>query len=113
MQYLKSLCFICLVTFCGELLHAIIPIPIPAGIYGLVLMLLVLKTKIIPLATVKKAGSFLLEIMPVMYIPAAVGILDDVETLISMLGPAVICVTLITAIVMAVSGKVTQKLIER
>lgn len=113
MDYLKSFSIICLVTWCGELLHAVIPVPIPAGIYGLVLMLLALKFKIVPLATVKKAGDLLLEIMPVLFIPAAVGILNVGDMLISMLMPAIISVTVITMVVMFVSGRVTQKLIER
>lgn len=113
MSFLISLSTICFVTLCGELLHAVIPVPIPASIYGLVLMLLALKFKIVPLATTKKAGDVILEIMPVLFIPAAVGILDVDDMLLSMLIPAIIGVTVITMVVMLVSGRVTQKIIER
>lgn len=113
MSFLISLGIICLVTLCGELLHAVIPLPIPAGIYGLVLMLLALKFKIVPLAKVKKAGDLLIEIMPVLFIPAAVGILDVGDMLFSMLIPALIGVTVITMIVMLVSGRVTQRMLRR
>ena len=113
MDYLKSFSIICLVTWCGELLHAVIPVPIPAGIYGLVLLLLALRFKIVALATAKKAGDLLLEIMPVLFIPAAVGIIGVGDMLMSMLLPAIIGVTVITMVVMLVSGWTTQKLIER
>ena len=34
------------VSFVGEILHAVLPLPIPASIYGLVLMLALLMTGI-------------------------------------------------------------------
>ena len=42
MKYMKQLCIIMAVAFAGEVLKALLPIPIPASIYGLVLMLLLL-----------------------------------------------------------------------
>ena len=64
MKYFKQFGIILTVSFLGELLHALIPLPVPASIYGLVLMLAALITGLIPLDRVREAGSFLIEIMP-------------------------------------------------
>ena len=61
----------------GEALHVLIPLPVPASVYGLVIMLIALGTHIIRLEQVKEAAEFLIEIMPVMFIPAGVGITDS------------------------------------
>ena len=76
MKYLRQFGIILLITFLGEILKTIIPLTIPASIYGLVLMLIALQTKAIHLDSVEDAGVFLIEIMPVMFIPAAVGLMD-------------------------------------
>ncbi len=40
MKYIYQLFIILVVTFVGELLHYFIPIPVPASIYGLIIMLI-------------------------------------------------------------------------
>ena len=74
MKFLNQFGIIVFVTFLGEMLHHFIPLPIPASIYGLVLMLIFLGTKLIKLEQVKTAADFFLDIMPPMFIPAAVGL---------------------------------------
>lgn len=112
MKYFRQFGIILAVTFIGEILKYIIPLPIPASIYGLILMLLVLKTKIISLDQVKETGTFLIEIMPLMFIPAAVGLLVSWETLKNICLPVITITILTTVIVMIVTGKVTQLMIK-
>ena len=64
MKLLYQFGIIMFVTFLGEFLHCLIPLPIPASIYGLLLMLAGLMTKVIKLEQVKIAADFLIEIMP-------------------------------------------------
>ena len=64
MKLLYQFGVIMTVTFLGEILHGLIPLPIPASIYGLLLMLAALCTGVVRLEKVKIAGDFLLEIMP-------------------------------------------------
>ena len=111
MKYTRQFAIILAVTFLGELLKYLIPLQIPASIYGLVLMLIALKTKIIPLSAVQDVGKFLIEIMPMMFIPAAVGLLDAWDILQGILLPVSIIVVISTILVMVVSGRVTQKVI--
>ena len=75
MKYVRQFLIITGISFLGEGLKALLPLPIPASIYGLVLMLAALCLHIIPLEAVKDAGKFLVEIMPLMFIPAAVGLI--------------------------------------
>ena len=111
MKYIKQFLIILAVSFVGEILHAIIPLPIPASIYGLVLMFLCLLVKLFPTEAVKETGAFLVEIMPMMFIPAAVGLLVYWGELKRMLVPVLLTITVVTVIVMAVSGRVTQAVI--
>ncbi|MBE6060012.1 MAG: CidA/LrgA family protein [Clostridium sulfidigenes] len=112
MKYFRQFGIILAVTFIGEILKYIIPLPIPASIYGLILMLIILKTKIISLEQVKETGTFLIEIMPLMFIPAAVGLLVSWDVLKDICIPVIIITILTTVIVMIVTGKVTQFMIK-
>ena len=75
MKLLYQFGVILAVTFVGELLYALLPLPIPASIYGLIVMLICLGTKVVKLSQVKIAADFLIDIMPPMFIPAAVGLI--------------------------------------
>lgn len=113
MRYLKQFTIILFVSFLGELLHWLIPLPVPASIYGLVLMLAALCTGIIKLAAVRETGKFLIDIMPVMFIPAAVGLLDSWGVLKPVWLPVLVITLVSTVVVMAVSGLVAQLVIRR
>lgn len=104
---------ILLVTFAGEMLHFFIPLPIPASIYGLGLMLLCLSAKVIKLYRVKAAANFLLEIMPPMFIPAAVGLITVWADLQKILFPIVLITFVTTVVVMVVTGRVSQEIIQK
>ena len=92
----------------GEILKYFIPLPIPASIYGLVLMLVLLMTRRVRLESVKETAEFLIEIMPMMFIPAAVGLLVSWEQLRPILIPVVAITVVSTFVVMIVTGKVTD-----
>ncbi|MDE6915333.1 MAG: CidA/LrgA family protein [Lachnospiraceae bacterium] len=111
MKFLRQFIIILAVSFAGELLHSLIPLPIPASVYGLVLMLLALCTGILKLSQVKETAGFLIEIMPVMFIPAAVGLLDSWSALQPIWLPVVLITILTTILVMAVTGQITQCMI--
>ncbi|MCR4676046.1 MAG: CidA/LrgA family protein, partial [Sphaerochaetaceae bacterium] len=97
------------VSFLGEIMSYLIPLPVPASVYGMVLMFIFLKTKIIALSQVKETGKFLIEIMGLMFVPSVVGVMVCKDEILSSI-PLYICVLASTAIVMAVSALVTQAL---
>ena len=111
MKYVKQFGIILLITFIGEILHEVLPVPVPAGIYGIVLLFIGLKTRLIPLSEVKEASGFLIQIMPLMFIPAAVGLIDTWEVLAPSWIQFLVVTVITTVFVMAVSGLVTQAVI--
>ena len=100
------------VTFLGEVLHAVLPLPVPASIYGLLIMLFGLCTKFIKLSQVKIAADFLIDIMPPMFIPAAVGLVTVWMDLKEIVVPVVTIIIVTTIFVMICTGKVSQGIID-
>ena len=111
MKYLKQFLIIISFSLTGEILHYLIPFPIPASIYGIILLFTALVFKIVPLDAVKDTGHFLVLIMPVMFIPAAVGLMDSWGVIKPNLMKYLIMTVLTTIIVMAVTGLVSQAVI--
>ena len=108
MKYLFQ--FLRILVFCllGELLHFLLPLPIPASIYGLVLLLLALKTGVVKLEQVKQTGNFLTAIFPLLFIPGAAGVMELWDILGKLWLPILIALIPVTILVFAASGWVTQ-----
>ncbi len=100
-------------AFLGELLHHFIPLPIPASIYGIVLLFLALETKILKVSDIKETSSFLIAIMPLMFLPPAVGVIESWNILRESWFPYVVVTLISTIVVMGVSGRVTQGIIRK
>ena len=113
MRYLRQFLIILLFSFLGELLHALIPIQVPASIYGFLLLFAALCTGIIKLPQVKETGKFLIDIMPIMFVPAGVGLLESWDVLQPILVPVIVILIVSTILVMGVSGLVTQQMIRK
>ena len=111
MKYLKQFLIILAISLLGEILKAILPLPIPASIYGMVLMFVFLLTGILKLNQVKDAGKFLIEIMPVLFIPAGVGLMSSWNVLKPVLIPVSVITVITVFTVMAATGLVSQFII--
>ncbi len=113
MKYINQFLIILLISFLGEILKCLLPLPIPASIYGMIILFLGLMTKVIKLESVKETGKFLIEIMPIMFIPAGVGLM----TTWGRLQPILLPVSIITAVtiitVMVATGWVSQIIIRK
>ena len=86
----------------------VLPLPIPASIYGLVLMFVLLETKVLKVEAVQDAGKFLIEIMPPMFIPAAVGLIVTWSDLKAILVPVLVITCITPVFVMVVTGRTAQ-----
>lgn len=111
MRYLKQLFIILSISFVGELLNRFVPIPVPASIYGMGIMLLLLGTKMLKVESVRDTAKYLIEIMPCMFIPAGVGLMTKWAVLQYFLIPITVVIVVTTVIVMAVTGKAAQAII--
>ena len=108
MKYLFQFARILLFCLVGEALHALLPLPIPSSIYGLLALLLALRTGLVKLEQVKETGDFLTGIFALLFVPAAVGVMELVDILVENALVILLAIVVVTAIVMAVSGLVTQ-----
>lgn len=113
MKYMIQLAVIMVITFVSEALNRLIPLPIPASIYGMVILFASLQTGLLKLSQVKDVGKFLIDIMPLMFIPAAVGLLDTWDAVKSIWLQVVFTAIATTILVMGTSGRVTQSIIRR
>lgn len=111
MKYLKQFAVILALSFVGELLYLLIPLPIPASIYGIILLFVGLETRLIPLDAVRETGLFLVEIMPILFVPALVGLLESWDIIKGAWLPYIAVTVITTAVVMIISGHVTQLII--
>lgn len=94
----------------GEILHAVLPLPIPASVYGLILLLLALRLGIVKLEQVKEVGLFLTGIFPLLFVPAAAGVMELWAEMGEMLLPIVIAIIPVTVLVLVSAGRTTQAL---
>ena len=106
MKYVRQFTIILVVSFIGELLNYL-----PASIYGLVIMLICLLTGVIPLHAVRDTGRFLVEVMPLMFIPGAVGLLESWGVLRPVWAPVLAITVVTTVAVMAATGRITQGIV--
>lgn len=113
MKLIKEFGIIIIISFIGEILKYIIPLPIPASIYGLIIMFALLKTKILPLSSVKNTGKFLIEIMPLMFIPAAVSLINSWQVIKPIFIPLTVITLISTTVIMAVTGRFTQLMLRQ
>ena len=113
MKWVKQFALILLISFVGECLHAVVPLPIPASIYGIALLFAGLESRVIPLEAVKGASGFLIEIMPILFIPAAVGLMDAWDILRPVWLPYLVIMVVSTVVVMAAAGRATQAVMRR
>lgn len=111
MKHLSQITLIATVSFAGELLHYLLPLPVPGSIYGLVLMLLLLMTRVIRVDQVKTVGDWLIMLMPVMFVGPTVGLMSSYDSYKDFLIPVFAISLVTTVITMAASGLTAQGLI--
>ena len=113
MKFLIQFLIIVAFAFVGEVLHYLIPIPVPASIYGIILLFIALEMKWVKVKDIREVSVFLIAVMPVMFIPSAVGLIDSWASIKSSILQYMAVILLSTVVVMGVSGLVTQYVIRR
>lgn len=113
MNYLHQACLIFSLSFLAEILNRLIPLPIPASIYGMVLLFGALQLRLIPIRAVKDMGSFLTSILPVLFVPPIVSLLDHWELLQANLVPIALILLASTLVTFAISGGLAQAILNK
>ena len=113
MKILSQLAIIFSISLAGEVLAAALPLPIPASIYGIVILFALLESRVLSVDAIREASSFLITIMSMLFIPATVGLMDSFDLLKSRLAAYVIIMLVSTVVVMIVSGRCAQTIIRK
>ena len=68
MKYLLQFGIIMAVSFAGELSHDFLPLPVPASIYGILILFSLLRFKILHVTQIKETAMFLISIMAFLFL---------------------------------------------
>ena len=108
MKYVIQIGIILGITMVGEILYQVLPLPVPAGVYGLFIMLAALMGGAVKLESVEGTGNFLMDTMTMMFIPATVGIVESIAEVRAVLVPFLVIIAVSTVLVMIVTGRMAQ-----
>ena len=110
MKYLRQFSIILFVSFLGELLRMLIPLPVPASVYGLLLMLALLMTGVVKIHEVKAVGDWLITLMPIMFVAPTAGLISGFDSYRGFIIPIIVIVLVTTPLTMVVTGKTAERL---
>ncbi|MBR1972677.1 MAG: CidA/LrgA family protein [Oscillospiraceae bacterium] len=113
MKYLTQFLIILGFTLAGEALQRIIPLPIPASVYGLILLFLALFFKVVKVEQVKDTGAFLTSILPILFVSPAVGIVEDWALIRDDLIPILLLLVASTVLTFGIAGRVAQAFLKK
>lgn len=113
MKILTQLAIILSISLTGEVLSAVLPLPIPASIYGIVILFALLESRVLHVDDIRETSSFLIAIMSMLFIPAGVGLMTSFSLLSENLIAYIVITAVSTVVVMAVSGRAAQAVIRR
>ena len=108
MKYLSQFLIIMTISFLGEILQRLIPMPIPASVYGIVLLFAALCLNIVKLDQVKAVGGFLNSILPLLFVPPVVGILENWGIIRHSVLTIFLLAALTTVMTFFLSGRIAQ-----
>lgn len=112
MKYLYQFIIIIMCSFMGEILNYFIPLPVPASVYGMLILFGGLMFKIIRLENVEQTADFMLLIMPVFFISPSVSLVSSYETMKGQFVGFVLIAIVSTVAVMVITAWIAQKIIK-
>lgn len=113
MKYLSQFLIIMGFTLAGEALQRLLPLPIPASVYGLVLLFAALCLGWVKLPQVKTTGNFLSSLLPILFVSPTVGIVENWALIRPQLLPIALLLAASTVITFGLSGGIAQTLIRK
>ena len=109
MKYLYQAGIVFLFTFLGEVCAKIIPIPMPAAIWGLLLLFAALCAKLIRVEKIKECSGFLVALMPVLFVAPTVNLMEQAEAMRDNLPAVIVIIVASTVLTILVTGRVVQR----
>ena len=111
MKYIKQAGLIATISFIGELLHFFVPLPIPASVYGMLILFVLLCLKIIKLSQVEDVANWLLSVMPIFFIAPSVGLINSFDSVKGQVLPLLFICFISTVVVTVLTGLIAQGII--
>ena len=108
MKYVSQFLIIMTISFLGEILNRLIPVAIPASVYGIVLLFAALCSGIVKVEQVKEVGGFLSSILPILFVPPVVGILENWAQIKGAVAAIFLLSLITTGTTFLISGRVAQ-----
>ena len=106
----RGLTLLLLFQLCGEFISRMFDLPIPGNVLGMGLLLLGLMTNLVDIKWLEEAAELLLSNMALFFVPAGVGVMVYGDLIAAEWLPISVATILSTFVVMAVTGKLAQKL---
>ena len=113
MKYLNQFLIIMGFALIGEVLQRVLPLPIPASVYGIALLFLALCFGLVKLEQVKEAGGFLSSLLPLLFVAPTVGILENWALIQGALLPMILLILASTVLVFGISGRAAQAILKK
>lgn len=113
MKIIKQMMIIGTITFLGELLNLLLPLPVPGSVYGMILLFLCLLTGIVKVSQIEETANFLISIMPIMFVGPSVGLMDSYGAIAGSI-PVLLFICFVTTITtMTITGLIAQFIIKK
>jgi holin-like protein len=113
MTIIVQILFIHVFLFLGSAVKAVVPLPIPASMVGLLLLLISLLLGIVKLEWIEQGGNWLLAELLLFFIPSAVGIVNYDELLSWQGVESILLIGLSTFIVIGSTAFIAEKVNNR
>ena len=106
----RGLTLLLLFQLCGEFISRVFDLPIPGNVLGMGLLLLCLMMNLVDIKWFEEAADVLLSNLALFFVPAGVGVMVYGDLIAAEWLPISVAMVLSTFVVMAVTGKLAQKL---
>ncbi|MBA6153219.1 CidA/LrgA family protein [Gelidibacter gilvus] len=107
---LKAFLILFLFLGLGELINYLVETPVPGNVWGMILIFVALKVKLITLESVKPASDTLLNYLVLFFIPFGVGLMSYFDFIKSYWIILLVAVGISTLITLYVTALIQQKL---
>lgn len=113
MKYISQFLIILGFSLMGEALQRLLPMPIPASVYGLILLFLALCFGLVKLEQVKQTANFLSSLLPLLFVAPTVRIVEQWDLIQNQILPIFLVLAASTCLTFGICGRVTQGLMEK
>ncbi|MDD7267856.1 MAG: CidA/LrgA family protein [Lachnospiraceae bacterium] len=113
MKYLYHMMRILAVVLMAEACNRFIPLPVPTSIYGIMILFGALQSGLLKLEQIEETADFLLAIMPILFVPTAIGIMNSYQQFADSIWIVLLILFFSTLVTMGATGAVGQWMLSK